>query len=141
MGPNCNGYVKLLNDKIYVTQATHNIFSFLLRIFKTYEFPTKDKRVGSEWMCFSSRPGDLISKDDFYVLSSQLKVIETSFNNFDFENYKSLNPKTVPCWLRATIACNLARDNREWVEYFLKERSGTHNNQWFVINPRQLNSK
>ena len=42
MGPNCNGYIKLLNNKIYVTQATHNIYSFLLRIFKTYEFPTKD---------------------------------------------------------------------------------------------------
>ena len=87
MGPNCNAYIKLLEGKIYVSQSTHNIYSFLLRTFKTYIFPTSNPEVGSEWMSFSSRPGDLISKDDFYVLSSGMRVVETSFNNFKEENY------------------------------------------------------
>lgn len=81
----------------------------MLRIYKTYSFPTRDDRVGSQWMSFSSRPADLISKDDFYVLESGLVVLETSFNNYDKSNYEFLNPNTVPCWLRATIAVNLAR--------------------------------
>jgi hypothetical protein len=112
MGPigNCNGYVRLNEGEIWVAQSTHNIYPFLLRIFKTYHFPTQDSRVGSQWLSFSSRPGDLISKDDFYVCSSGLRVIETSFNNFKEENYKLLSPQTVPCWLRASIATNLSRN-------------------------------
>ncbi len=47
----------------------------MLRIFKTYHFPTRDQNVGSQWFSFSSRPGDLISKDDFYVLSSGLIIM------------------------------------------------------------------
>ena len=94
--------------------------------------------MGAQWFSFSSRPGDLISKDDFYVLSSGLVVMETSFNNYNKDNYKDLNPHTVPCWLRQTIAVNLAKTGSEWVDYFLKERSGTHNNQWIIVDRNQL---
>jgi len=52
-----------------------------------------------------------------------------------------LSPSTVPTWLRQTIACNLARTSSEWVDYFLKERSGTHNNQWVIIDEKMLSSK
>jgi hypothetical protein len=86
-----------------------NDYVFMLRVFKTYNFPSRDPRVGSEMITFSSRPADLNSKDDYYVLSSGLRVLETSLDNFNPENYKELNPLTVPCWLRATLACNLAR--------------------------------
>lgn len=83
----------------------------MLRIFKTYNFPTRDVRVGSETLTLSSRPGDLISKDDFYILSSGLTVIESSLENMNDNNWKELSPQTVPTWLRQTIACNLARSN------------------------------
>lgn len=100
----------MLDGKLYLGHSTHNIYQFLLRIFKTYHFPTRDTNVGSEWFAFSSRPGDLISKDDFYVLSSGIYVVETSFSNLNPQNYKDLTPRTVPCWLRGTIAANLARN-------------------------------
>lgn len=118
--------------------STHNIYQFLLRTLKTYSFPTRDEKVGSQWFSFSSRPGDLISKDDFYVLSSGLIVMETSFSNMNPNNYKDLSPQTVPCWLRQTIAVNLARSGEEWVDIFLKNRSGTHNNQWVIVDKNQL---
>lgn len=101
----------MMDQKLYLAHSTHNIFPFLLRIFKTYHFPTRDTNVGSQWFAFSSRPGDLISKDDFYVLSSGLYVMETSLTNKNTENYKDLTPRTIPCWLRATIAVNLARNS------------------------------
>ena len=131
----------MMNGELYVSQSTHNIYQFMVRTFKTYHFPTTNLNVGSEWFSFSSRPGDLISKDDFYVLSSGLIVMETSFSNLNKENYKDLNPLTVPCWLRQTIAMNLARTGQEWVDYFLIQRSGTHNNQWVVIDKHQLPQK
>ena len=67
--------------------------------------------------------------------------METSFGNYRAENYKDLNPNTVPCWLRQTIAANLARTGEEWIDYFLKLRSGTHNNQWVVMDKANLENK
>lgn len=81
----------------------------MLRVFKTYNFPTRDQRVGSETLTFSSRPGDLISKDDFYVLSSGLIVMESSLENMDENNLNEIKPQTVPTWLRQTIASHLAK--------------------------------
>jgi hypothetical protein len=46
----------------------------MLRIFKSYNFPTNNPEIASEWITFSSRPGDLESKDDFFILSSGLIV-------------------------------------------------------------------
>jgi hypothetical protein len=128
----------MIDSQIYAAHSTHNIYQFLLRTFKTYHFPKRDPNVGSEWFAFSSRPGDLISKDDFYVLSSGLIVMETSLNNYNKDNYRDLNPQTVPCWLRATIAVNLAHNASEWADYFLKARSGTHNNQWVIVDPSKV---
>jgi hypothetical protein len=60
----------------------------MLRVVKSYNFPTRNENVGSETITFTSRPGDLNSKDSFYILSSGLKVTETSFMNFNKDNYK-----------------------------------------------------
>ena len=56
-------------------------------------------------------------------------------------NWKDLKPNTVPTWLRQTIACHLARDSKQWTGYFLKERSGTHNSQWVVVEEKNLRNK
>jgi hypothetical protein len=56
-------------------------------------------------------------------------------------NWQDLSPTTVPTWLRQTIACHLARNTKEWYQYFLYERSGTHNSQWVVVEERNLKEK
>lgn len=38
-------------------------------------------------------------------------VMETSLTNLNPDNYADLSPKTVPCWLRGTIAVNLAKNS------------------------------
>lgn len=70
---NCNAYVRLQDGQLIITHGTHNRFSFLLRIFKTWNFPRKE--VALQSTSFTSRPGDLISKDDFFLLSSGLRVL------------------------------------------------------------------
>ncbi len=86
-----------------------NYYAYMLRIYKTYNFPTRDARVGSQSITFTARPADFNSKDDYYVASSGLKILETSLLNFRDSNYPELKPESVPCWLRATVATNLAR--------------------------------
>ena len=54
----------------------------MIRLLKTYEFPNRNAQVGSQRVSFSSKPGYISSNDDFYVASSGLKVMETSFFNF-----------------------------------------------------------
>lgn len=44
---------------------------------------------------------------------------------------------TVPSWLRTLVANHLAGNASEWINYFLMSRSGTHNNQWVIIDPKQ----
>lgn len=64
-----------------------NYYTYMLRIYKMYSFPSRDARVGSERISFSARPADFNSKDDFYVASSGLKIVETSLLNFRDSNY------------------------------------------------------
>ena len=68
----------------------------MLRTYKKYEFSLHDKNVKSN-LSFSIRPGDLESKDDFYVLrESNMVVVETSLNNWNVSNYGFLKYTSVP---------------------------------------------
>jgi hypothetical protein len=73
---NCNIYLRLDGDQLYTTHGTHNRYSFLLRTYKYWSFPRHD--IPMQFTSFTSRPGDMISKDDFFLLSSGLRVLETS---------------------------------------------------------------
>jgi|688.fasta_scaffold184044_2 hypothetical protein len=42
--------------------------------------------------------------------------------------------------MRQTVAVNLARTGQEWIDYFLRERSGTHNNQWVIVDQAKLST-
>lgn len=56
----CNAFIKIVKDKLYVTQSTFNIYNFMLRFHKIYSFPTtKGFQPASEILSFTSRPGDL----------------------------------------------------------------------------------
>jgi hypothetical protein len=92
----CNSLIVMVNDEILVGHNTFNIFSLMLRVYKTYQFSLNDPDVKSN-LSFSSRPGDLESKDDFYILrDSEMVVVETSLNNWNESNYNFLSPNSVP---------------------------------------------
>ena len=112
----------------------------MLRFHKIYSFPsTRSSQVASEVLSLTSRPGDLESKDDFYLTSAGLAVLETSLTNFNPDNYKLLSPKTVPTWIRHLVANRLAKTPSEWADIFLKYRSYTHNNQWLIVDVEKYN--
>lgn len=110
----------------------------MIRIIKSYNFPTRDPNVVSQTVTFSSRPGDFSSKDSYYLTSSGLKITETSFMNFDKGNFADLNVKSVPSWIRAHLAASLARSGNEWIDYYSKFSSGTHSAQWIIIDHRKF---
>lgn len=60
--------------------------------------------------------------------------METSLNNYNKSNGPQLRPQTVPTWIRHLVANRLAVTPSEWISLFLQFRSGTHNNQWLVVD-------
>jgi hypothetical protein len=132
----CSGLVKLQNDfkDLHVGHTTFNGYSYMLRIFKHYEMPLQKYGGYASKVSFSSRPGDLESKDDFYIMNSGLAVIETSLTTFNRTLYQSLKPETVPNWIRCQVANRMSSRGREWWHLFARHNSGTHNNQWIVTD-------
>ncbi|CAD8182994.1 unnamed protein product [Paramecium octaurelia] len=132
---NCNSFYK----PGIVAHSTFNVYQTMLRIYKSYNFKLKDKDVVNPHLSFTARPGDLESKDDFFVLwDTQMVVTETSFNNYNKENYAYFHYDSVPCWMRVNIASRLAKTPQEWTDIFGLHRSGTHNNQWVVTDYNKI---
>lgn len=132
----CSAYVKFnkKTNNLISSHNTHNLYSLMNRIFKYYDF---DLFIGNKKLNgykFSSRPADLNSKDDYYTLTNNMVVMETSLNIWDLSIYKNLRTTTIPKWIRVNIANKLAENNLEWIELFFKYNSGTHNNQWLIVD-------
>jgi hypothetical protein len=65
----CTLVVRINKAKeLLIGHNTHNIYSLMLRIFKIYHF-IEHENNNSLKIEFSSRPGDLSSKDDFYSIT------------------------------------------------------------------------
>jgi len=139
LGMHCSGFVRLTggaSPDILTGHTTFNALEFMLRVYKVYNMPIAGAvaRVSS----FSARPGDLHSKDDWYALSSNLTVIETSLTVFNRSSYAALRPATVPCWVRVSVANRLGASAPGWAGVFTAHASGTHNNDWIVTDYNAL---
>lgn len=136
----CSGFVRYNNKtkNLITAHTTHNIYSLMNRIYKYYDFNFIVEGINLNNFKFSSRPGDLNSKDDYYILSNGMSIIETSLEIFNLELFKNLSPDTVPKWIRINIANRLAKNNSDWIEKFFKYNSGTHNNQWILVDYNQF---
>ena len=138
----CSGLVKHVRatGDLITGHTTFNDYQFMLRVYKTYDF--SKGRGGASYpgavSSFSSRPGDLHSKDDFYALSSGLSVLETSLTVFDKSIYGELSPRSVPCWARVHVANRAAATADGWASIFGEHNSGTHNNQWIATDYKRL---
>ncbi|KAL0234833.1 hypothetical protein PCE1_001869 [Barthelona sp. PCE] len=134
----CTAFIRLLPDYSDIF-AAHNLWTSYgnLRIYKYYNTPYSTVHAPS--VSFSSKPGDLRSKDDFYQLSSGLIVLETSLPVLNDDPYKKLTPeKTIPTWIRVIVANRMAKDAVEWTTLFKQYNSGTHNNEWFVLDTNKF---
>lgn len=109
----------------------------MLRVLKDFKFNLNNPIVKSSHMIFTSRPGDMESKDDYYIMNSNLAVFETSLLNYNTTNYQEFHFNSLPCWLRVLIANRMATNASQWAQAFFTYRSGTHNNQWVVVDYNQ----
>jgi Phospholipase B len=138
----CSGFVKFERSHthqplLYTGHSTWTHYFSMYRMWKVYMTAfQEDAGIASQHVSFSSRPGYLDSKDDFYSMpDSQLVTLETTnsvSNRTLFHLY--VTPESVLTWMRVIVANRLGADGQEWTQYFSTLNSGTYNNQWMCVD-------
>eukprot|EP01006_Ploeotia_vitrea_P042881 TRINITY_DN66667_c5_g3_i2.p1 TRINITY_DN66667_c5_g3~~TRINITY_DN66667_c5_g3_i2.p1 ORF type:complete len:594 (+),score=266.34 TRINITY_DN66667_c5_g3_i2:1060-2841(+) len=141
----CSAFVKVLADEngnvhdVMAGHTTWTAYGSMLRVYKYYNMPLDLASVQS--VGFSSRPGMLSSKDDFYQTSAGLVTMETTNGVLNHTLDKLIVPNTVPTWIRVNVANRLTTNGADWVATFAEQNSGTYNNQWMVIDYKRINAQ
>lgn len=68
--------------------------------------------------------GFLESLDDFYMLSSQMVMLQTTNNVFDMSLYKLVTSKSLLAWQRVRVANMMAHTGKEWATTLAQQNSG-----------------
>lgn len=121
-GSHCSGFVKLRDDlsELYIGHSTWQMFAMMLRIWKYYDFDLNSEGTVAQGTSFSSYPGSLSSIDDFYTLTSNLVVIETTNGCMNNTLYENVTPTTgVLSFIRVCLANRMAQSAPDWAELFV----------------------
>ncbi|KAN0007312.1 hypothetical protein ACTFIU_000511 [Dictyostelium citrinum] len=133
----CSGFIRILPDysDVYFGHTTWRYYYALLRIYKFINLQFKYQDTPMEYrVSFSSSPGFISSKDDFYITGNKLAIMETTNNIYNESLYQYTIPQSVLVWQRAMIANMIATNSSDWVSIFSEFNSGTYQNQWMVFD-------
>ncbi len=145
----CSVLVKLLGgpsraDDILIGHNTWVGYEFMLRVYKRYDLPYRKSKTSREIvpgriMTFTSYFGVLYSADDFYQISSNMVVTETTIVNENKDLWTHVQPRnSVLCWARNMLANRLSNSGSEWVTHYSYYNSGTYNNQYMILDYKKF---
>ncbi|ELP93985.1 hypothetical protein EIN_181520 [Entamoeba invadens IP1] len=129
----CSALVRNVDDEIYFGHATWRGYYAMLRIYKIYDVKYNNRRIR---MSFSSSPGLIHSKDDYYTVNTDdnsLFVMETTNSVYDTSLIGSIADKLLS-WQRILGSLYYDTDAKTFVETIKQYNSGTYNNQWIVFD-------
>lgn len=143
MKSHCSALIKLAEDfsDIWFGHNTWYTYASMLRSFKEYRFVTKNGYEKSKTTAFPSYPGFLFSSDDFYLLDSNLLVMETTNPIYNNSLYQKIKPECLLTWVRSVLANRLASSPEDWTQIFKEENSGTYNNQFMILDLNKISLK
>ncbi|CAE7229297.1 Plbd1 [Symbiodinium natans] len=131
-GVSCSALVTYSEDAVRAGHTTWTSYNNMLRIYKRVTWAIRGRPVHK--VAFSSRPGYLYSKDDFYTLPLQrMVVMETTNAIFNNSLYDKVRPEALMVWQRVPVSNFLAQDGPHWAKLFSRHNSGTYNNMWIAI--------
>jgi len=132
----CSALIKLLPgfENVFMSHSSWFVYGATNRIFKHYDFNTRDESTSANAMSFSSYPGFLESLDDYYMMNNDIVLIQTTNNIFDTSLYKKVKPESLLAWQRVRLANHLAANGSQWFEIVKQYNSGTYNNQYMVLD-------
>lgn len=83
----------------------------------------------AQWVFFLSLfsiPGFLESLDDFYQMSSNMVMLQTTNNVFNKKLYNFVKPQSLFAWQRVRVANMMANGGEEWSKIMTRYNSGTY---------------
>jgi len=140
MNGHCSALIKVLGayENVYMSHSSWFAYASTLRIYKHYDFNVKERSTKANKMSFSSYPGFLESLDDFYLLSSNMVLLQTTNNVFDTSLYDHIKPESLLTWQRVRVANHMAENGEQWYQAVKRYNSGTYNNQYMVIDLKRI---
>lgn len=134
----CSGLVTITKDykDLFFGHATWSSFQKMHQVLKTYNIKTKEHK--NKRVVISTRMGALGSSDDFWLNDAGLMVLETTNNNFNESLYQKITDKSVLNWIRTLHAMWAATGSEEWTKEFIRENSGTYNNQYICVDTKMF---
>lgn len=128
----CSALVTYTKDAVRAGHTTWTSYNNMLRVYKRITWTIGGRPVHK--VAFSSRPGYLYSKDDFYTLPLQrMVVMETTNAVFNNSLYDKVTSRALLAWQRVPVSNYLAHDGTHWGKLMSRHNSGTYNNQWITI--------
>ncbi|XP_060067445.1 phospholipase B-like 1 [Ylistrum balloti] len=136
----CSALIKVSGayENVFMSHSSWFMYQFTMRIFKHWNINVQDSGTSARQMSFSSYPGFLESLDDFYLLGSNMVLLQTTNNVFNSSLYKFVQPQSLLAWHRVRVASMMASTGREWADIFSKFNSGTYNNQYMLVDLKQI---
>lgn len=137
----CSAMVKWLphQGEVLVAHNTWAKYSSMLRILKKYTFNFETSKAKS--ISFTSYPGLVMSDDDYYITSQNLIIQETTIDTYDSSVYSGLSAKGIVLeFIRNVVSNRLATSGEEWAKLFSHHNSGTYNNQFMIVDLKELDT-
>lgn len=136
----CTALIRINDDfsDIFIGHNTWVDYYMGNRLIKTYEFNFNDDSKFSKKVSFTSYPGKIGSTDDYYTTSNKLVIQETTNSVLNEKILEKITPKAYLNWIRTMTANRLSSNSKEWVDNFVKHNSGTYNNQYMILDLKQI---
>lgn len=135
----CTGLIKFAPNyaDLYFSQDTWSDMRELHAYLKEYNFNIKHYKAHK--VSVSTRTAHISSVDDFWVTDAGLWVQETTMHNFNHTLYDLyVKPESVLTWIRVYHATWVTDSGKEWTDTFIKENSGTYNNEYLVVDTKKF---
>lgn len=135
----CTGLIKIAPDfsDIFFAQNTWSDYRELHAYLKEYNLNVPEFK--SHRVQISTRTGHIASVDDFWANDQGLLILETTMHNFNKTLYDlHVKPQSVLTWIRSYHAAFATDNGKEWTEHFIRENSGTYNNEYIVLDTKKF---
>jgi len=134
----CTGMFQFAENysDIYFSQNTWSDYRDLHRYLKSYNFSVKEFKAKS--ISLSTETGHINSIDDYWQADTGLFVLETTMHCFNKTLYGMVKPESVLTWMRVYYAMLTSDNGKEWTDNFIKENSGTYNNEYMILDGKKF---
>ena len=136
----CSALIRVLpgTENVFMGHNTWLSYELTNRIFKHYDFNTRDPATSANAMSFSSYPGVIASLDDYYLMSNGIVLLQTSLQFFNASLYSKVTSESLLPWQRVRLANHLAANGSQWYDIFKQFNSGTYNNQYMILDTSKI---